>query len=342
MAEYSRFFGGPAGSVPEYDQNDFSGVLKRLIGDGVLTDITNQLVVAETDPVSLAVKIDTGEAFIQGFWYQNTTAITKALSAADATYNRIDRIVLRLDKVTNFKISVEILEGTPAASPTAPALTQTDAIYEISLAQVLVEANVTSVSNAKITDERSFVESKGLENVVKLTGDQTIAGVKTFGDGIKTDTIDEETAGAGVTVDGINLKDNLDTSNIVSKSGNQTIAGVKTFSGRLSPTGGFGYVAFTSTGGASKSFDIGANDSGFFICNAQYSGNALRRTSVWLLTICSYHSAYLLLGTKYSGTTEPSNFTIAITDNGSGSGYTHTVTVDVPNSEYAYGYWIKI
>lgn len=157
MAEYSRLFGGPAGSVPEYNQNEFAEVLEKIFSNGVFTDITNALEVTETDPVSLAVSVNTGEAWINGFWYQNTAALTKALSAADATNDRIDRIVLRLDTVTNFKISVEVLEGTAAASPAAPALTQTASTYEISLAQVLVEATVTSVADAKITDERTYV-----------------------------------------------------------------------------------------------------------------------------------------------------------------------------------------
>ena len=38
--------------------------------------------------------------------------------------------------------------------------------------------------------------------------DQTFAGVKSFTDGIKTDTVDEVTADNGVVVDGVKLKDN--------------------------------------------------------------------------------------------------------------------------------------
>lgn len=156
MAEYSRFFGGPVGSVPEYTQPQFAEVLEKIFSNGVFTDVDNELEVVETDPVALAVRVNTGEAWINGFWYQNTAYLTKSLAAADPDNDRIDRIVLRLDTVTNFKISIEVLTGTPAGSPAAPALTQTASTYEISLAQVLVEATVTSVANAKITDERTY------------------------------------------------------------------------------------------------------------------------------------------------------------------------------------------
>ncbi len=206
MTEYSRFFGGPEGAVPEYNQTHDAEVYRLMFSYGVFDNVENELAVTETDPVSLGVKVDTGWAFVHGFWYHNDNALTKTLGVADPEHSRIDRIVLRLDSTTSFKISCEVKQGTPAASPSPPSLTQTDAIYEISLAQVLIEANVTSVSNSKITDERSFAASKG---VVKLIENQTIAGVKTFSDGIKTDTINEETSGAGVTIDGIPIKSTL-------------------------------------------------------------------------------------------------------------------------------------
>ncbi len=159
MTLYSRFFGGPEGSVPEYTQPQFAEVLAKIFSNGVFSGIGDDFAVVENDPVSLSVVVGAGEAWIQGFWCQNTEAdIVKTLAAADPDNDRIDRIVLRLDTTTNFKISVEVLTGTPGAVPEAPALTQTAAIYEISLAQVLVAEDATSVSDTEITDERDYVE----------------------------------------------------------------------------------------------------------------------------------------------------------------------------------------
>lgn len=64
------------------------------------------------------------------------------------------------------------------------------------------------------------------------TGANTFSGVNTFSNaaGVTTDDITERTATAGVTIDGVLLKDDLTTSDICSLSGTQTIAGVKTFS----------------------------------------------------------------------------------------------------------------
>ena len=166
-AEYSRFFG--AESAPQYSQPQFAEVLSKIFTNGVFTGVLNTLAVAECDPVALAVRVNSGEGWINGFWYQNTAYLTKSLAAADVTHPRIDRIVLRLDTVTLLKISIEVLTGTPGAVPEAPTLTQTASTYEISLAQVSVLANATSVNNAKITDERTYAAVTGVEFLYSTT-----------------------------------------------------------------------------------------------------------------------------------------------------------------------------
>jgi len=47
----------------------------------------------------------------------------------------------------------------------------------------------------------------GTNKIVDVGTAQTITGVKTFSSGIKTDTIDEKTTNAGVTIDGLLIKD---------------------------------------------------------------------------------------------------------------------------------------
>lgn len=81
----------------------------------------------------------------------------------------------------------------------------------------------------------------GKDGAVLITGNQTIAGTKTFSQqivanaGFKTDTIAENSSGVGVTIDGVLIKDNLTTSNIQSLSGDQTVTSVKTYSASNMP-----------------------------------------------------------------------------------------------------------
>lgn len=59
---------------------------------------------------------------------------------------------------------------------------------------------------SSVTGNADTLDGLHASSFVQDTGDETIAGVKTFGDGVATDTIGEETADAGVTVDGVLLK----------------------------------------------------------------------------------------------------------------------------------------
>jgi len=170
MAEYSRFFGGPEGDVPEYTQPQFAEVLEKLFSNGVFTDVDDELAVSENDPVSLSVIVASGEGWINGFWYQNTEDLTKTLGAADPDNPRIDRIILRLDTTDDFEITCEVLEGTPGADPDPPELTQTAATYEISLCQVLVAEDATSVDDEDITDEREYAAVPEADNADTVDG----------------------------------------------------------------------------------------------------------------------------------------------------------------------------
>ena len=109
----------------------------------------------------LSVNINKGFAHIQGrmlgiFEDINGSTYNVPLPAANAQYARIDRIVLRmdLDPAVNGIIPV-VLTGTAAASPVPPPLTRTSNRWELSLAQVRLNANAVSISPANITDERT-------------------------------------------------------------------------------------------------------------------------------------------------------------------------------------------
>ena len=122
---------------------------------GVLANEDNEFAVTESAVPAMSVDVDTGKAWIRGHYVESDASATKTLSASDPTNDRIDRIVLRVDFGAN-TITIEVLEGTPAASPVAPTLTQSSSTWEIALAQVLVNSAAASIVNADITDERTM------------------------------------------------------------------------------------------------------------------------------------------------------------------------------------------
>ncbi len=110
--------------------------------------------------------VNEGFAWIEGYMYKiegGPFYLTHDLP--DTQYDRIDRIVLRLDKSLEARaINAKVLKGTPAANPVPPALTRNDNVYEISLAQVRIMKGKSYIEGFQITDERLDASVCGLVN----------------------------------------------------------------------------------------------------------------------------------------------------------------------------------
>ena len=125
----------------------------RNIGEGVKQDTLNELEVY-ADSSGMQVKVKTGQALVRGHYYQSTAEEVLTIATAPVSNPRIDNIVLELDPSANH-INLVVVAGTPASSPVAPSVTQTDGgIYQIKLAQVLVGTGVTTIAADKVTDTR--------------------------------------------------------------------------------------------------------------------------------------------------------------------------------------------
>lgn len=88
-----------------------------------------------------------------GCVYANTDNRTLTVEMSDASYDRIDRVCIRLEMLNN-ACYLYIKKGTAAASPSAPALQRDNVAYEISVAQIRVGVGVTAINAGNITDDR--------------------------------------------------------------------------------------------------------------------------------------------------------------------------------------------
>lgn len=115
---------------------------------------------AVTPADGLSVTVSAGHAWVHpSRWVGHSIIMqqptTVALTAADPVRSRIDRVVLRYDAAAK-KTSLQVLEGTPdSASPTAPAITRTELIYDLCLAEIKRPAGSTAVTVADIYDTRA-------------------------------------------------------------------------------------------------------------------------------------------------------------------------------------------
>ena len=102
----------------------------------------------------MQVQVRPGACHIRGAMGIEQNQRTLAVPAA-GTQPRVDTVVARLDLSQAVRsVDLYVISGTPAASPTAPALTRDSTTWELGLADILVGANVSTLSQSVITDTR--------------------------------------------------------------------------------------------------------------------------------------------------------------------------------------------
>ena len=156
----------------------------RNIGEGIKTGALNELEVF-ADFTGMQVKVRSGQALVRGHYYQNTAEVALSLEAADLSNPRVDTVVVELDPSAN-SIVLEVVTGTPGASPTPEPVVQTDAgIYQIKLAEIAVATGATTIAAGNVTDTRFYIEDfSGTVPGSAITGEittATIDGDRLFG-----------------------------------------------------------------------------------------------------------------------------------------------------------------
>ena len=162
MAEYLPFnsiLDGEGNPDRAVKAEDWAWYFSTFIGNGVFPKPTDGLQVVASSGMNIGIKA--GYGFINGYAFRNSAEVTKAIGTADGALGRIDRVVLRWD-LTNRVMVLDILQGTPSASPVAPTLTRAADKYELALADVSVAAGVTTITQSMITDRRSNTSLCGI------------------------------------------------------------------------------------------------------------------------------------------------------------------------------------
>ncbi|MDA3624245.1 hypothetical protein OU415_02285 [Saccharopolyspora sp. WRP15-2] len=157
LDDFAPFDAGSGADVAEAEWRKMMGHTRD---DGVIARRTapvdgespNELEIY-ANSTGMNVKAKPGEVWIQGHWGECTFEKTLAITAANPTNPRIDRVVARADFVNN-RVELDVLTGTPSTSPVAPSMAQNSSIWEIPMAQVRVDAGVTTIAANKVTDER--------------------------------------------------------------------------------------------------------------------------------------------------------------------------------------------
>ena len=143
---------------------------------------------AEDFPVTAAgglkVTVGAGRGWVHpsrftGYSITKREADTLTMPLADPSLPRIDRIVMRYDAGAR-AASLQVLQGTASSTPTAPAISRTELIYDLCLAEITRPAGSTSITTGQITDTRLDEALCGIvrDSVTGIPTDELLAAAK--------------------------------------------------------------------------------------------------------------------------------------------------------------------
>lgn len=180
MAEQSGFFdahlvNGIYDRV--YLADNFAKYFASFIGNGVFGGKSNELLVQQKATANMSVAVLSGQGWINGYWYENTSTISLPIDNADGVLHRIDLIVLRWDNSERV-IRLAVKKGTPASVPSAPVLQRSADYYELKLAEITINAGATKITQANILDTRLNTTVCGLVHAVVDQFDSSELGIQ--------------------------------------------------------------------------------------------------------------------------------------------------------------------
>lgn len=132
-----------------YDATDISRLFDGLIRDGIFASIGDCLVVKQSNKMN--VTVGTGRAWFNHTWSYNDALYPVTIPPSEILMDRIDAIVLEINSAESVRAnSIKLIKGTPASTPTKPALINTKEVHQYPLAYVKVGKEVTSIRQADI------------------------------------------------------------------------------------------------------------------------------------------------------------------------------------------------
>lgn len=194
--EISSFFNSVSGDR-KYAAEIWADYFSSFIENGIFYDeLKLELNPSATNEMN--VFLNTGKAFINGYFYHNTEQLRIDLEPADNAKNRIDSLVIQWN-LSERQIKAKIRSSALAENPTPVTPVRNSEVYELVLYEIFIPKNSTTTSFANIRDKRldtsacGFVTGVGQKiDTSKL--DELIDNLFT-----RYDELVEKIEGAGIT-----------------------------------------------------------------------------------------------------------------------------------------------
>lgn len=188
MSQIYSFFDQLPDDLRDYTAEDYARYWRSFLSTGIYNGGSNLMVYVDGTDRNVHIKV--GKAFIEGYHYENTDEIVLPLDEADGTLDRIDRIIIRLDRTPEHRyIKAFVLKGVDGSTPEPQALTRNDVIHEIAIADVKLIHNTTIVTSSNVTDQRFNNAVCGLVNsLIQVDTTEMQKCFDTFMESLKNNT----------------------------------------------------------------------------------------------------------------------------------------------------------
>ena len=135
-----------------YTADQMSEYFEGLVSDGIYQTVGDAFAVTATGN-GLDIAVGTGRGIIKNHWIKNNSALIFSLTPADTDNPRRDVLVMRYDS-ENREISFAVKQGYPSAGAFLPEIVKTDTLYEIIVAVIYIDKNISILSQSAIQDYR--------------------------------------------------------------------------------------------------------------------------------------------------------------------------------------------
>lgn len=123
----------------------------------------------------MSVMVMPGRGIFKDKWLINDADLMLTLDAAEVTLSRIDSVIVKIDTSESVRAgTIEIKKGTPSSSPVAPTMTRSEEVHEYRLADIAIAPQVTTITQAMITDRRGSADCPWVTSLIKQVDTSTL------------------------------------------------------------------------------------------------------------------------------------------------------------------------
>ena len=134
-----------------YNAIQMGQMFDGLITDGVFSAVLDHFMVRQTPSPSMNVSVGSGRAWFKNTWTYNDGNVFLSIDPASTSDNRIDCVVLKVNKTEEVRENTVYVEkGEPAVSPVKPTFVDGADVFYYPLAYVYVNAGTTQITDELI------------------------------------------------------------------------------------------------------------------------------------------------------------------------------------------------